>query len=126
VQLRKRAIELQQKLDQLRLTFEANAAAFGFEALLAEFAIVNSQFAQLQSEIRPQLQHYVGHPQGITDANRDCAHLDRLIRCHSLLCTRALGDVVSLIAMDPNGWSHRHGDECNATCLVCSRSCSLK
>lgn len=72
MQLRKRAIELQKHLGELQRRLQANAAAFGFEALLAEFAIVNSQFSQLQAELHPQLQYYVAHPMHLTAANRDC------------------------------------------------------
>ena len=73
VQVKKRALELQQRLDRLRMQLEANAAAFGFDALLAEFTVINSQLAHMHAELRPQLHFYVGHPLELTDANRERA-----------------------------------------------------
>ena len=73
VQVKKRALELQQRLDRLRVQLEANAAAFGFDALLAEFTVINSQLAHMHAELRPQLHFYVGHPLELTDANRERA-----------------------------------------------------
>ena len=73
MQVRKRAVEVLQQLAQLQARFAANPAAIGFDALLAEFAILSKQFTQLQSDLRPAAQYYVAHPMELTEANRDCA-----------------------------------------------------
>ena len=69
VQVRKRAADLQQQLGQLRLQLTGNAAAVSWDALLIQFSIISGKLVQLKAELRPQLQHYVAHPQELTEAN---------------------------------------------------------
>jgi hypothetical protein len=75
MKVRKRAREVSQQLAQLQARFVANPAAMSFHSLLAEFAILNKQFTQLQAELRPQLRFYVAHPLELTTENRECAQL---------------------------------------------------